>query len=249
MLLRQRQLDYAGYQGKCSPIQRHSVAITSTGKLLLLFLPLSSPNNIISQLSRPQCMPISGEHWATLWLGHIITTNCRYFLPAIRKFRCSQSKKLMDSTNRKNCGTFKLHNAHLLIKEIASLLIHYHAQVPVQKEPRFICSSDYRVATSPSEKICKCWPDEAREYTYHPYFYVFLSIVTTSTVDAEKLEAEKLSSFLPPSCESLAFLTQANWKQWRGFCKPRLYLAPVVCYAQSVDTDWGKYFEMGVIGS
>lgn len=30
-------------------------------------------------------------------------------------------------------------------------------------------------------EICKCWPDEAREHTHFPYFYVFLSIVTTST--------------------------------------------------------------------
>lgn len=133
-------------------------------------------------LSRSQGMPISGECRATLCCGRIIATNCGYFLPAIRKFRCLQSKNPLDSTNTKICGPFKLQYTHLLMKEIASLLIHYYAQVTVQKKPRLTCSSGYRVVTLPSEKICKCRLDKAREYAHHPYFYVFLSIVTTSTI-------------------------------------------------------------------
>lgn len=81
-------------------------------------------------------MPITGERWAPLCFGHISTTKCKYCLPASREFRCSQNKKVIDSTNRENGGPFKLHNTHLLMKEIASLLMHYHAQVPIKKKAK-----------------------------------------------------------------------------------------------------------------
>lgn len=47
-----------------------------------------------------------------------------------------------------------MHNAHLLVYEIASLLIHYHAQVPIQRKLTFICSSDYRVVSGRAQ-LCR----------------------------------------------------------------------------------------------
>lgn len=97
----------------------------------------------------------------------------------------------------KSCGPSELHNAHLLIYEIASLLIHYHVQVPIQRKLTFLWSSDYRGTWQEStalqnDKVHKHWPDDAREYLYHLYFYLFLSIVTTSAI-AEKAKQMGLS--------------------------------------------------------
>lgn len=65
--------------------------------------------------------------------------------------------------------------------ETASLLIHYHAQVPVKKKAKIYMLQWLQSSHFAKWEICKCWPDEPREYTHLPYFYVFLSIVTTST--------------------------------------------------------------------
>lgn len=80
--------------GQTQPNPKPCTAVTSTGKLLLQqLLPLSSPNHIISWLSRRQRVPICQEGWAPLCFGHIIATKHRYFLPENSKFRCSQSEK------------------------------------------------------------------------------------------------------------------------------------------------------------
>lgn len=79
--------------------------------------PTTPPSSCLSKQHNLTALKIpvdvSRECWATLYFDHIITTNCRSFLPACRKFRCSQSKKPIDSTNRKNCDPFKLHNTSL----------------------------------------------------------------------------------------------------------------------------------------
>lgn len=134
---------------------RPCAAVTSTGKLLLqLLCPLSTPNHIVSWPSRPQHVPICQEGWAPLCFGNTVTTKCRYFLPEISKFRCSQSKKLRYSTQSKSSGPFELHDVQLLTYETDSLPIHYHLQVPIQSKLTFTCSSDYRVVSGRAQ-LCR----------------------------------------------------------------------------------------------